>query len=405
MVLHELFFYLTIILLPTQLGLHFWPDWALVLGRRIDYLSPTLFLTDITILLTLLLWICSPHKKNPFPIGLFVCIGLFVIGNIIFSPSPYVVLFRWLKVFEFGLFGYYIIQTKPSMKKISFVITIPMMYSSIIALIQFVQQHSIGGILWYLGERTFTLSTAGIARINWCWLTPTRCIELLRPYGTFPHPNVLAGFLVIGICLSFYNKKINLWYITTIVVSSITLMLTFSRGVWLIGIIGVVTTIGIRYKKAMSQTVVCIISACSLCIAIAFPYFYSLFHQSESVIMRNELSIAAITMWKSYPLVGVGFNAFLTQLPIVLPSRYQFFLQPPHNIYLLFLSELGILGVSCLALLVYKVVRMVRMSSNQIPFIILIIYGLLGTIDHYPITLQQGQLLTTIVLTLGFLSK
>lgn len=46
----KLLFYLLILLLPTQLGYHFWPDFTSVLGLRIDYLSPTIYLTDLIVL-------------------------------------------------------------------------------------------------------------------------------------------------------------------------------------------------------------------------------------------------------------------------------------------------------------------------------------------------------------------
>jgi len=189
------------------------------------------------------------------------------------------------------------------------------------------------------------------------------------------------------------------------IVSGIALMLTFSRGVWLMSIIGIVTIIGMRYKKKTAQILLWVTISCLTCIAIAFPYFSSLFKQSESIIVRDELSRAAITMWRSYPLIGVGFNAFLVRLPTVIPSRYVFFLQPPHTIYLLLLSELGIIGVGILCWCLYLLIKKLLLLPNKFPLIILLLYGALGVIDHYPITLQQGQLLTTFVATLGFLSK
>ncbi len=421
MFLHQLFFYLTIVLLPTQLGLHMWPDWALILGRRIDYLSPTLFLTDITIFITLLLWICFPHKTTKkIPrviswktIALLLGILVYVISNIYFSASAPVVLFRWIKVIEFGLFGYYIVQTRPSLQTTSMSITISMMYSSVIAITQFIFQHSIGGIFWYLGERSFDISTPGIARVNWCWFTTTNCVELLRPYGTFPHPNVFAGFLTVAICLTIWqilshplqNKKMRMWYWITMIVSGIALMLTFSRGVWLIGIIGILTIVGVLQKRTIIQIVTWITISCLACVVVAFPYFLSLIKQSESVIIRDELSRVAIAMWKTYPLLGVGFNAFLVQLPNVLPARYLFFLQPPHSVYLLLLSELGIIGVGSIGWCLYKLITKLFHLPSKLPLIIILLYGLLGAFDHYPMTLQQGQLLTTIVITLGFLSK
>src|SRR5260221_1150 len=43
-------FTLFIVLLPVQLGLHFWPDWALVSGIRVDYLAPVIYLTDLIVI-------------------------------------------------------------------------------------------------------------------------------------------------------------------------------------------------------------------------------------------------------------------------------------------------------------------------------------------------------------------
>src|SRR5580692_2023869 len=37
--------------LPTQLGKHFWPDFSIVSGIRIDYLSPIIYVTDILVVL------------------------------------------------------------------------------------------------------------------------------------------------------------------------------------------------------------------------------------------------------------------------------------------------------------------------------------------------------------------
>src|SRR3989344_2827290 len=54
--LHQTLFFTLLCLLPTQLVIHFWPEWASVLGRRIDYLSPTVFLTDVVIFLILVLF-------------------------------------------------------------------------------------------------------------------------------------------------------------------------------------------------------------------------------------------------------------------------------------------------------------------------------------------------------------
>jgi len=61
--MQQVLFSLLLVFLPTQLGLHFWPGWALVLGRRLDYLSPTLYVTDILIVFLLIRWVFEKRKK------------------------------------------------------------------------------------------------------------------------------------------------------------------------------------------------------------------------------------------------------------------------------------------------------------------------------------------------------
>jgi len=54
-----LFFYLLILFLPTQLGRHFFFDFSFVSGIRIDYLAPTIYLTDILVLLLFIAWVLN----------------------------------------------------------------------------------------------------------------------------------------------------------------------------------------------------------------------------------------------------------------------------------------------------------------------------------------------------------
>lgn len=398
MPLHQLFFYLTIIFLPTQLARHFWPDWALVAGRRVDYLSPTFYLTDITIFATVLLWIFSPQKLRRFPVPILVCICLFVIGNIYSSLSPLVSFYKWLRVLEFAAFGWYIAKTKPSFHLLTLVLCIPIFYSSLLAIAQFLFQHSIGGVWWFLGERTFDSATPGIARVNWCW-SIAACRELLRPYATFPHPNVLGGFLAVGLPMVFIialshdrmsrSKKIFLYI--TFLLGLIALILTFSRSAWIVGALGILFSLILKRKSTWVLLVaVCIGLAC-------IPYIRTLTPASESVSVRQNLNRAAFALWKSYPLFGTGLGTFIMELPRISSSRDLFFLQPVHNVYLLLLSETGIIGFGFSMWGLYMILK----KNFSIGLVVLL---LLGYVDHYPLTLQQGQLLLTLLLALNFQS-
>src|SRR3990167_9278499 len=62
---------LIVLLSPSQLGFHFWPRWSLVNGIKIDYLSPTIYLTDL-IFLGLLVISFIKFRRALFPKVLIV---------------------------------------------------------------------------------------------------------------------------------------------------------------------------------------------------------------------------------------------------------------------------------------------------------------------------------------------
>ncbi|KKS80681.1 MAG: hypothetical protein UV56_C0012G0001, partial [Candidatus Woesebacteria bacterium GW2011_GWC1_43_10b] len=79
MKLHLKIFRVLLFLLPLQIGKHFWPDWSLVFGIRVDYLSPVIYLTDILVLTLLLVWLGQNFRE----IGGFLVkkkIYIFLIG-------------------------------------------------------------------------------------------------------------------------------------------------------------------------------------------------------------------------------------------------------------------------------------------------------------------------------------
>ena len=166
--------------MPSQLGFHFWPDWALVNGIRVDYLSPTLYFTDLIIAV---IWAFN-HFKIKVPLIAIVLIVL----NIFFSLSPLTSIFKWLRILEYyWLFTYLRAQgagRRAQGLKFSIV------WTCFLAWLQFIKQGSAGGLWYFLGERSFNIFTPNIAKVFFGDL-------ILRPYATFSHPNVLGGWLVV----------------------------------------------------------------------------------------------------------------------------------------------------------------------------------------------------------------
>lgn len=421
---HRVFFYLCILFIPTQLGLHLWPSWSFILGRRVDYLSPTLFVTDILILLLLVSWLIESvsggwyfvsriwKKKNELNTVFFILLFLFACLNIMFAANRPVALYHWMKVLEFTLLVWYIVKTKPNLSHISYFVSLAIIYSSILAIWQFVLQRSVGGLWWVLGERTFSNATSGIAQIPICVFHSGGCPLFLRSYATFPHPNVLGGFLAVTIPLILNLQrharlfKFMKWI--TIGLGMIALSLTFSRSAWAVGAILIIWTVIQNKRRAPGGTrQVLKLFGIFLVVCIGSFAAFSLHATDESVVVREQLNSAAIKIWHSASLTGVGLGNFLVTLPTYLPSRTVYFLQPVHNIYLLLLSEVGVVGIGMLVCIVAFILNHGK-KQNMPPLSIrysLLALLILGLVDHYPVTLQQGQLLLTLFIGLTLISK
>ena len=104
--------YLLIFLLPTQLALHFWPPTSFVFGVRVDYLAPSIYLTDILFLTLFIIWVRSHYKKffeftreNKIYILLFISLAVL---NTAFSTSVFPSIYKWIKLLELVIFYYYV---------------------------------------------------------------------------------------------------------------------------------------------------------------------------------------------------------------------------------------------------------------------------------------------------------
>ncbi|OGG11747.1 hypothetical protein A2Z00_05265 [Candidatus Gottesmanbacteria bacterium RBG_13_45_10] len=411
-----LFFSLLLLFFPTQLGYHLWPNWSMVLGRRVDYLSPTFYFTDILLLSavgTYILFLLLTRKKDVHlklpgraQLSVWMLAVGFVLVNIILSQNRAVSLYKWTKVVEYILLGWYIVQTKPRINRVITLLSIGVIYSAVIGIGQFFLQRSIGGILWFLGERTFTSQTPGISQIQMCFPFRLGCPLLLRSYATLPHPNVLAGFIATALPLSFQlmiKKGILISRFARTVTwlaflcGGVALFFTFSRSAWVMCLAAVGWIIWTEMKKRKNSVIhphwfpLLLL----LLLLVGILIFQRIAPDSESISVRNELNIRAIQLIERAPLFGVGLGNFLTRLPEILPSRTIYFLQPVHNIYLLLLSETGIVGFLFFILLV---ARALRSDVVRIPLTTLLV---LGFVDHYVVTLQQGQLLIALLLALS----
>jgi hypothetical protein len=115
--LQKLVFLTLVFLMPSQFGLHLWPEWAYVYGIRVDYLSPTLYLTDVLVVILLLLWTVQLFMTKKLMVSLrtftvVFCLMVFAVLNVSLAKNYQAATFKWIKVFEFGLLAIYVVKNK-----------------------------------------------------------------------------------------------------------------------------------------------------------------------------------------------------------------------------------------------------------------------------------------------------
>ncbi|MCJ7804286.1 O-antigen ligase family protein [Patescibacteria group bacterium] len=416
MKLHQKIFWLLIFLLPVQLGRHFWPNFSFVLGLKIDYLSPTVYLTDLLVLVILALWaweyrykllshlLAGWLKRNWWIIAVFV----YLLINAFLALNQGAAFYKLIKIIEFTLVGYYIAQNRYSLSNLHLPLLIAVIYSSLMALVQFFKQSSLSGIFWWLGERTFDLTTPGIAKaiINGHLL--------LRSYATFSHPNALAGFLLVALILTApFLKRAKLWSLAYGFLASLAIIFSFSRSVWLVGLLFLVV-FGIKKIKELKiyslrmRTLIFSLSSLFFVLCFWLLVISSHFSTDEAFFQRAQLMKSSFLMIKDFPLSGVGLNNFIVHLPNYWSlTGFTYWLQPVHNLYLLLIAEIGWLGFLIFLWFLVLSYRKILLKKNNHGLLLgaLSAILLLGFFDHYWLTLQQNQLLLTILLGLAWSSQ
>ena len=390
--------FLTLLFLPTQLGKHFWPQFSYIYSLKVDYLSPTLYFWDILVMGLLIAWTLRKPYINKIALNLFLFFLFTQALSLLGTSNIGAGLVRLEQYTIAGFFGVYLASVIPSHvpEFIYLPLTLGIIGESILAILQFIKGSTLG--LWVLGERAFTISTPGIAKIDFYgW-------EFLRPYATFPHPNVLAAFILLGICIMYQVLREKQRIATlAMVFGSIAIFLAMSRTAILAGFISAAFLI--RRKWLIFMGVLLLVLS-----PILFTRFSSLFSfDNLTILRREELAGSAWQMFLKFPFFGVGLNNFIPTVANDLVTGPSRFLQPVHNIFLLALSETGLVGLIGLV----GLVGFPALSSKWIPacagmtvskrvllpwFVILF----LGMFDHYFLTLPQGYRLLFLVWGLSF---
>lgn len=413
--LSEILLFLLLLFVPTQLGKHFWFEWSKVLGIRIDYLSPTLYLVDLIWIGLFLVESLSSYKvckvRSWFDFKNLLILG-FVVINILLAQNRWVAIYKWVRIGQLVWFGYYVVNNKELVwKYLKKIIPIWIVVESLLAVGQISKGGSLNGWWWWLGERNFSFNTIGIAQMS------VANNGMVRAYGTFSHPNSFGGFLLIGMVLWVKTKpslnpsldrvglnlKNVMWW-GVVWLGLIGIVLTGSRTIWVLSILSFIYFFWGKFKEIENKGKIFLLVLVMLLIVykiIDFNYPINNFlggWDENGLIKRGQLNLAAVEMIGKSPIFGVGVGNFLVNLPEFQKNNQIFWFQPVHNILLLLISEIGFVGLGILIWFTRQ--KLAHLGGQEYFLLILGIIFLSGMVDHYWLTLPQNMWLLTIVLSL-----
>ena len=353
--------------LPVGWSKHWLTSQSLVGGVLVDYLMPDLWFQDLlaaTLILALIRQKTISVQFQLFSVGL----GLIFLqlGHSPWPPLSLIQLARLLLALSLASGLNQLVQQKPRFRQpILLGLSLSNLWVLALSLGQLIKQKTVLG-WWFLGEPLFS---PGLSQIKTLSLLGHR---LITPLATFPHSNVLAAFALFSflrlkksnptgwIKLGFIASGLNLLLSGSIFTQITALIsLTFDsprkRTLWLGWIILIVLIFGLQPLQPLSWK------------------------------RRQELISAASQMIKTHPFWGVGWGFFVAQLPRFWPAQLgPRFLQPVHHLFLLILSELGLVGSLGLALISRALLRFRFSLKSLLPLL------LLASFDHYFWTTTQG---------------
>lgn len=224
-----------------------------------------------------------------------------------------------------------------------------------------------------------------------------------RSAGTFPHTNVLGGFLTMTVLLTYAliakaEKKGTLSL--ALLIQIFALFLTYSRSA-IFGItLGTIVWFSYSlYHRQFYRTLAGILAACIvICSSLLFEQYLQrggIVNYNTTARNSDQIRIVAqstaIEMIKDHPLNGVGFQQF-SKVAESYGNK-----TGTHNIYLFIWSEMGLFALLSFLVFIGLVLRAALLSpfSPEVASLLsaFIAFLFIGGCDYYPFTFQQGKLM------------
>lgn len=310
-----------------------------------------------------------------------------------------------------------IMAVKPSAQKIYWAIVLSGAAQSVLAIQQFINQKIVESK--WLGMAEQNPETLGVP------VVPVGEMRFLRAFGTLPHPNILAGFLVFGLILTIglfalvQNQKQKKILSLLFVINSLGLMTALSRAAFLAMILGLVVFSFLARRDKVLSRATTRFALIFLFIAVIFFVSYPelilsravgdnrIESQSNStrIIQYHEAGRTLKDNW----LTGVGPGNYTVYLEKINPGQPAWSYQPIHNTYLLIFSELGVLGLAaCLLFFIFIGINLFRSkdwpAERLAGLACFVCLAGLACFDHYFWSFYFGLTLMAVIIAVNGLS-
>lgn len=422
--LFSLFF---VFVLLFQKKISFFSGYSMLDGKYIDYLTYSLYGFEVLLALAFILWffeIIFSKKKIIFGdrkifISLLALIAFSILSSF-FAIDKTISSYYIVVLIELALFYVFIINCLKKRENLFVFLNVflfAMFLQSIIAIFQFTFNHSIG--LNLLGESPLSADLAGVAK------TMIGGVKHIRAYGTFPHPNILAIFLVVSGIINLYllknskNKNYKKYLAVLIIFSTLALFFTFSRIAWILAFIFwgyyILKISNLKYQisnlnflKNKKTTLLYLLIAL---LVVSFLIYFApavwwrinpfLSSTWESLDVRLVVFEKAWILIKSHSW-GVGIGNFVIEIAYQLIGYPVWMVEPVHNTFILILTEIGVLGLLSFSSILFFIFRSFKQLPDFMRYILLILFVYMF-FDHCFWDIRQTQFLLFIFIALASL--
>lgn len=278
---------------------------------------------------------------------------------------------------------------------------------------------SVFGIVQFLFQRTWSSVWLGLSEyhavVNGVSVVAGDEIgRWLRAYGSFPHPNMFGGYLVMTLIATSllwyrYRREQKQWMVIVwfaAVLQLIALFLTFSRAAWIAIAVYAVGLFVYMWneageKKHLTKIALSFVGVFLVLASIFFPLIKNRTTHTSSLEVRSTVERVsgyheAWNLFQERPLFGVGVGNYTAALIEKDSSRPGWEYQPVHLVPLLLLVEIGLAGVLALLIVIinfYKLCCSVQKRNRLFVMLMIMPLFILALFDHFLVSSAAGVLL------------